>query len=399
MRTLLRGTVAAIAVLVLSVSAFAQTYYNTIEKPLYAGQSILIGKLVVQQLKENDQKYFVITYDTTSAPAGYDGYVPGWTMQTTHLYVGTEPPKKSAPGRFPFKHEGLDNVTVDTYKIPYSQFFGTQCSGSKKLYIAAHADTCEAGECVPDFASLAASVASANGSTASLNQNTPAAFVELLSSAFGTILAWCVQEDAPLYITNYTTQFLLTYNADGTPNTAAIAWFGTGAQAMGVTAINYLNFLINQPYVINCGSGVPFHFGVIPNVAFDQGGPPTDYGDLVITKDDIQVAIWHITNNAPLNEYAVPGNGSGFYAPAFHVQAIVAHVAANGANFVPGCGDYVLALLDPTYAPRPTLVIQNLGFALPLSGTTGTGDCETAWAKGTTRFCTGWGSYFVYNVK
>jgi hypothetical protein len=57
-------------------------------------------------------------------------YAPdGWTLGETHLYVGTEPPAKSAPGKFPYSGQ-------DYYMIPLSDFDLGECD---TLYIAAHA--------------------------------------------------------------------------------------------------------------------------------------------------------------------------------------------------------------------------------------------------------------------
>ena len=60
----------------------------------------------------------------------------GWVLEETHVYVGTEPPTKSAPGRFPYKHEFLDGAEDDMYEIdlaPYGAICGTD------LYVAVHA--------------------------------------------------------------------------------------------------------------------------------------------------------------------------------------------------------------------------------------------------------------------
>jgi hypothetical protein len=60
-------------------------------------------------------------------------------LSTTHLYVGNDILAKknnkwtTAPGQFPYKHEGLNGVYTDSYTI----------SGlSGKIYISAHSDVC-----------------------------------------------------------------------------------------------------------------------------------------------------------------------------------------------------------------------------------------------------------------
>jgi hypothetical protein len=53
----------------------------------------------------------------------------GWTLGETHLYVGTTLPKKSAPGRFPYKDE-------EYYVIPLEEL---EVGCDDQLFIAAHA--------------------------------------------------------------------------------------------------------------------------------------------------------------------------------------------------------------------------------------------------------------------
>ncbi len=60
----------------------------------------------------------------------------GWVLEETHVYVGTTRPTKSAPGRFPFKHEDLGGATFDIYEISLDGF-DVECMGT--LYIAVHA--------------------------------------------------------------------------------------------------------------------------------------------------------------------------------------------------------------------------------------------------------------------
>jgi len=364
MKSLLKATGAFVAAF-LVVASTAALAYNSTEKPIYAAKTILVGTLHV----ENDNRNLTVIFDLTRAPAGYDGFVPGWTMQTTHLYVGKKAPSSSAPGRFPFKHEGLANVSTDKYVIPLSRFFGFQCGTTKKLYIAGHADTCEEAPCVPDFAAMAAALPT--GLTdMTVQWNYVEAYLDLLT-AMGTFNGWCFQENAPISVTYpYSTPYVLSVLPDGSPNPDAEALLGqyasglSGADAGGpISPINYLNYLINQPYVVDCGNGGPYSFV------------------------DIQVAIWSLTDNAPINAYgANPAN----------VQAIIDDCVSNGAHFVPGCGDLVLVLTQPVYNGEDG---QHVGFAAPVSETVGTGDCETGWAKGTTKFCTGWGSYFAYYAK
>ena len=55
-------------------------------------------------------------------------------MAVTHVYVGTVPPPKLAPGKFPYKHEPvLPPLTEDLYEIPLDGLSG-------EVYIATHAE-------------------------------------------------------------------------------------------------------------------------------------------------------------------------------------------------------------------------------------------------------------------
>ena len=60
----------------------------------------------------------------------------GWVLDETHVYVGTERPRKSAPGRFPYKHERLSGASSDVYEIALDEF-DVECG--TELYIAVHA--------------------------------------------------------------------------------------------------------------------------------------------------------------------------------------------------------------------------------------------------------------------
>ncbi len=62
----------------------------------------------------------------------------GWTMDTTHLYVGLVPPASSAPGQFPYSHAN-QGITTDTYTIDMTQDFPGWELGDP-IYIATHAE-------------------------------------------------------------------------------------------------------------------------------------------------------------------------------------------------------------------------------------------------------------------
>jgi len=90
---------------------------------LIAGQHTISGSITVS----NDDENLFITYET----------VDNWLINETHLYVGTTIPTKSAPGKFPYKHEELGGVKTDLYIIP---LFDLNIGLGDIIYIAAHAD-------------------------------------------------------------------------------------------------------------------------------------------------------------------------------------------------------------------------------------------------------------------
>jgi len=105
-------------VLLLAVCASAQT-----EVSLLAGQQYNAGWITAVA------NFGILTIDINTEN--------GWVLEETHVYVGIAPPRKSAPGRFPYKHENLPaNSTTDSYRITLTDV-GAVCGSD--LYIAVHA--------------------------------------------------------------------------------------------------------------------------------------------------------------------------------------------------------------------------------------------------------------------
>ena len=94
------------------------------KRALKAGQHITVGSVIVE--------YDVATYSLIITFVTTDG----WKLYETHLYLGTTPPAKSAPGRFPYKHDSLSGVTSDPYTVPLADL-GADYGDT--LYIATHA--------------------------------------------------------------------------------------------------------------------------------------------------------------------------------------------------------------------------------------------------------------------
>jgi len=94
-----------------------------IKVKLWAAKHILVGAVTVS----NDDEYLYVTYNTAGS---------SWVMSETQLYVGTEIPTKSSPGKFPYKHEDLGTVQEDTYQISLFELGVGPC---QTVYLAAHA--------------------------------------------------------------------------------------------------------------------------------------------------------------------------------------------------------------------------------------------------------------------
>jgi hypothetical protein len=107
-----------LSIVLLMLAGFAITS-SAMEVTLLAGQTIEVGTLTVAF----DGTNLVVTY----AMNPWNSVEEGWELLETHLYVGIDPPTKSAPGRFPY--DAIDGV----YEIDLEGFTGT-------LYIAAQAE-------------------------------------------------------------------------------------------------------------------------------------------------------------------------------------------------------------------------------------------------------------------
>ena len=100
-----------IFILSLPTSAQLPDQNGECTKPLIAGKQNINSETPAGMVKitssNNAPDELLVEFIT------YDG----WVMQETHLYVGGEPPKKSAPGRFTYKHDPVENPAYDTYSL------------------------------------------------------------------------------------------------------------------------------------------------------------------------------------------------------------------------------------------------------------------------------------------
>jgi len=101
MRVLL--TTAVLLAIVASAAFCAQVQIATTD--LIAGKTIDVGAVTVYQ---DDGTGVVTVVIDADAP---------WEMDETHLYIGSVPPEKQSPGKFPYQHEDLGWVSQDTYDL------------------------------------------------------------------------------------------------------------------------------------------------------------------------------------------------------------------------------------------------------------------------------------------
>lgn len=76
---------------------------------LYAGQHYIAGRVNIV-LERREGKFERIRVEFLSG-------VQGWHMLESHLYVGLTPPRKMAPGQFPYKQESPEGLGRHTYFI------------------------------------------------------------------------------------------------------------------------------------------------------------------------------------------------------------------------------------------------------------------------------------------
>ncbi|MHB9002620.1 MAG: SdrD B-like domain-containing protein [Coriobacteriia bacterium] len=94
---------------------------------LWAGQNYEAGTVSVT----NDAENVYVTFTTTG----------GWTLEATHLYVGTTPPSSFAPGSFPYQ-QTHSSVTTYTYTV---SLVSIGAVAGDTIYIAAHAEVSNDG--------------------------------------------------------------------------------------------------------------------------------------------------------------------------------------------------------------------------------------------------------------
>jgi hypothetical protein len=113
----------------------------TLATPVFADETVFSTDLNVGRKAAIDVGDFIVTLgedngDTTiTFTYLIDEENTDWRLDETHLYIGNEPPTKSAPGRFPYKSENLGGALSNEYTFYLDDIYG----GEGTLYVAAHA--------------------------------------------------------------------------------------------------------------------------------------------------------------------------------------------------------------------------------------------------------------------
>ncbi|MHC4558714.1 MAG: hypothetical protein ACYS80_15590 [Planctomycetota bacterium] len=303
----------------------------------------------------NDTEKLYVRFVTTGS---------GWEMLETHLHVAyaqepTEPPSKNEVpqtgsdnpkiGKFMGKHEDLGGVTIDLYEFLLTAL---QVESGDTVYIAAHAvvESCNVTGlelALPDLVTVQVQYPYEGG---------PAYFPETTVSGGtwldGVYLGWCIDTD--LGILNNTPYSADVYSSYGTLPAGLLEF---------PENLDLVNWILNQNYV---GESSPGGYGIY-------------------TYGDVQRAIWELLDDGQSTASIDPWSED-------RVNEILTAAAANGAGFVPGCGDDVAIILVPFDAQgnqKQALIIKLNIQTLE----------ETAWGDGDDFPGRNWAMYFTYLVQ
>ena len=336
----LRTLLAAIAALTLAASPALADQSQT----LLAGQHTDIGDLLVC----DDGDDLFVTWDSTGA-----------LLSTTHLYVSEDAPKKHAPGRFPYKNEGIW-TQVDEYSIPLDDL---GVADGDNLYIAGHAET----NLIVGYEEPALDFDLDVPDTVTMTSTRPGGSYWVTTVTDGGILdgtypAWCVDTDRTMAPgATYTADVYSTYD------------FIAGGFVEHPENLDQVNWVINQDFVGQASTGCSGSY----------------------TMGDVQRAIWTLV------EDNLSTAGLGAWSQC-RVNEILAGAAAGGEAYEPGCFEQMAVMLVPTNAAGNTsnqiIISQVTVIEVDLECTPIVGGEETAWADGDYDFKKSWATYFDYEV-
>jgi hypothetical protein len=279
----------------------------------------------------------------------------GFTLSEAHLWVGTDTddiPRNAAPGRFPYKAK-LDNVTEYTFEINLTDL---EISPGETIYVAAHGVV--HGTNGVEGVNALFPIENVRVALEYDNQFTlPAYFIATVTQGGflnGVHEAWCIES---LYMF-YTPAYYTAYSSYNLPDNLGF----------DPVKIRMVNWLLNQDMV---------------------GKPSASYGG-VYKVNEVQLAFWILMEGNNVNPDAVATLGD---LNMDRVNELVALAQANGANFIPGHGQYIGIILCPKLPNEENQKII-IKYPVPKGGK------DTVWAWGEQTFkelgiANNWGWVFV----
>lgn len=96
---------------------------------LYAGQHNIAGRVKITVFRRGGEF-------TKLRISLYSGSDYGWEILESHLYVGTEPPGKMAPGKFPYKQKSPSGLDRHDYYIDLDDI----APSFEHVFLAVHAE-------------------------------------------------------------------------------------------------------------------------------------------------------------------------------------------------------------------------------------------------------------------
>ncbi|MBE3085144.1 MAG: thioester domain-containing protein [Bacteroidetes bacterium] len=315
--------------------------------PLFAGQDMLIGKVLVW----DDGEELCVRYELSET-----ALADGWLLYETHWAVaddesGIPQTKKNnpIPGQFPYGDDNLGGVDEYQECISFVDL-GVACGDD--LVIAVHAVVKKLGDLegldliLPDQAYLCID-----------SQPGPNGYFGATISG-GTVLdgfydGYCI--DTERYIDTTFCDWVEVYSTYEELPSGLVDYSEN---------LDLVNYIMNQDYIGKAAS---------------CGG--------VYTPGDVQQAIWQLVDLDPS-----AGCCEGPWEQC-RVDEILADAAANGEGYEPVCGEKAVVLLVPTDGSQPIIIIVDV----PCEGD------ETAWGatvQGEIQFPgKNWATYFNYTVE
>lgn len=161
--------------------------------PLIAAQDTVVGEVIVSNIGDQLKVEYHIT-DTD------------WYLDATHTYIGTAPPAKNAPGKFPYSNNAPE---------PYYDLVTETITIGTEYYIAAHAVVVNTEDIVgldwPTVQEICADLPTSGDFTLGDGYSLGSPFtINIFNDTFlnGNHLAWCIDHDhgvdrGPTYSGNF----------------------------------------------------------------------------------------------------------------------------------------------------------------------------------------------------